>query len=156
VGAQSVGAASNAPSAIAISPSQTPNSGDPQDGQKCRATVAAFQFDVFPSTVTQSAVQTAFAVNGAPLALRQVAQWQRPILTGGPFATIRTEPQLQVAIGIAVMVAPLGQRRSLADLEPVTLKGRTGISEVAAYMPHPAMVDAGAFRPGTAWRTASH
>jgi hypothetical protein len=106
VGAKSVGAASNAPSEIAISPSQTPNSGDPQDGQKCRATVAAFQFDVFPSTVTLSAVQMAFAVNGAPLPLRQVVQWHRPILTGGPFAMIRTEPQLHVATWIAVMVAP--------------------------------------------------
>jgi hypothetical protein len=100
VGAKPVGAASNAPSAIAISSvaSETPNSGDPQDGQKCRATVAAFQSDVFPSTVTQSALQTAFAVNDAPLPLRQVVQWHRPILKGGPFAMIRTEPQLHVAI----------------------------------------------------------
>ena len=34
VGAKSVGAASNAPSEIATSPSQTPNSGDPHDGQE--------------------------------------------------------------------------------------------------------------------------
>src|SRR3984885_12197774 len=102
-GAKSVGAATNAPSEIAISPSQTPNSGVPQDGQKCRATVAAFQFDVFPSTVTQSAAQMALTVNGAPLPLRQVVQWHRPTLTGGPFAIRRTEPQLQVAMRVAVM-----------------------------------------------------
>jgi hypothetical protein len=42
-------------------PSETPNNADPQRGQKCRATVVAFQFAVFPSTVTLSAVQMAFA-----------------------------------------------------------------------------------------------
>jgi hypothetical protein len=42
-------------------PSETPNNADPQRGQKYRATVVAFQFAVFPSTVTLSAVQMAFA-----------------------------------------------------------------------------------------------
>ena len=39
------------------------------DGTTYRATVVAFQFAVFPSTVTLSVVQMAFAVNGAPLPL---------------------------------------------------------------------------------------
>jgi hypothetical protein len=132
VGAKSVGAASNVPSEIAISPSQTPNSGDPQDGQKCRATVAAFQFDVLPSTVTQSAAQMALTVNGAPLPLRQVVQWHRPTtLTGGPFAISRTEPQLQVAMRVAVMAcSSSGRVCHYPNLKPVTIKGRRGISEV--------------------------
>ncbi len=131
VGAKSVGAGSNAPSLISISPvpSETPNSADPQDGQKCRASVAAFQFDVFPSTVTQSAVQMAFTVNGAPLSLRQVVQWHRPILTGGPFAMIRTEPQLQVAMRVVVMACSSSVRVChYPNLKPMTITARRGIA----------------------------
>jgi hypothetical protein len=48
------------------------------------------------------------AVNGAPLALRQVVQWHRPTLTGWPLVSIRIEAQLQLAAwvsGMAVLLA---------------------------------------------------
>jgi hypothetical protein len=43
------------PDSISPVPSATPNNADPQDGQKCRASVASFQLAVSPSTVTRSA-----------------------------------------------------------------------------------------------------
>ena len=72
-------------------------------GQKCRASVAAFPLAVSPSTVTLSARQIAFAVNGAPLSLRHVVQWHRPTRTGSPRASIRMHPQLQDAVLITLV-----------------------------------------------------
>jgi hypothetical protein len=48
----------------------------------------------------------AFAVYGAPLSLRQVVQWHRPILMGGPLASIRMAPQLQLAVRVSGMITP--------------------------------------------------
>jgi hypothetical protein len=120
VGAQSVGAASNAPSEIAISPSQTPNSGDPQDGQKCRATVAAFQFDVLRCA--------------APLAAGCAVAQADP-----HGRTVRDDPDGTTVAG-GDMDCGHGCSSSVRVCHYLTsslwpIKGRRGISEVAAYMP---------------------
>jgi hypothetical protein len=92
-----------APSLISISPvlSETPNSAEPQDGQKFRASSC-------PSTSryrreSPRAQPPRRHSRYMALSLRQVVQWHRPILMGGPLASIRMAPQLQLAVRVSGM-----------------------------------------------------
>ena len=51
------------------------NSDDPQAGQKWRWSVLAVQLRVSPVTETRLLSQTAKAMKGPPVSLRQVRQW---------------------------------------------------------------------------------
>ena len=62
------------------------------------------QLAVSPRTVTSVAPQMPLAVNGVPLALRQVVQWHRPTRAGWPRASIRMAPQLQLAVRVSGMI----------------------------------------------------
>ena len=96
LGTRSVGAGSNAPSRISISPlpGAMLNIVDPQIEQICRESVVAVQLAVSPAMVTSSACQTGMTAKAPPPSRRQTAQWQMATLIGSPRVVMRTAPQL--------------------------------------------------------------
>jgi hypothetical protein len=134
LGTKSVGAGSNAPSRISISPDPgaTLNIVDPQTGQKCRASLVAVQLAVLPTMVTSLARQTGMTANAAHPSQRQTVQWQMATLTGSPRVLMRLAPQLQwadrtILIGDATPRHKPVQRQWIATRFFVFGRGEVGL-----------------------------